>query len=105
MFAAGVPTASGPLLQYVVATGFVLPVGGGSSRAVASTAATSTHSYQIEKNGVIVGYIEFAAASAVGTFTNISSPVTFVPGDLLTIRYSLDVTLADISITLVLNRV
>lgn len=77
----------------------------GGSKAKASVAATAEAIYSIQKNGVEVGTITFAAAATQGTFTSTGGAAVSLTGttpDVLTVvapAYP-DATLADVSITL-----
>lgn len=72
------------------------------SYAEAQTAATALTVFDVQRNGVSIGTVTFAAAGTSGTFvTTGGTPEGFVPGDVLTVVApgTPDVTLADVAIT------
>jgi hypothetical protein len=101
-FVNGKPTASLVLQRYVFATAVVFPAGLTGSQGTAATAATAATSFQVEKNGVNVGAMAFAAAATTATFTMVSA-TTFSAGDVLTLVAPAvpDATLANLAWTFV----
>jgi len=102
-FAPGLPGAN-ELLMAVVANrdaNFRLNMPG--AQAVAQTAATgpSAYSFDVQKNGVSVGTVEFVAANPEGSFQTAAFAVT--SGDVIQIFGSgtPDASLADVAFTLV----
>jgi hypothetical protein len=97
----GRPTANLVLQSYVFAAPVTLPVGLSGSRGTASTAATATTTFNIQKNGASVGTMVFAPSAAAATFT--MNPATlFNAGDVLTViaPATPDATLANLAWTI-----
>ena len=97
----GRPTANLVLQSYVFAAPVTLPVGLSGSRGTASTAATATTTFNIQKNGANVGTMVFAPSAAAATFT--MNPATlFNAGDVLTViaPSTPDATLANLAWTI-----
>jgi hypothetical protein len=97
----GTLPASQVLLRYPFPRAVTFPAGLISSQAVSLAPATGTTTLTLAKNGTPIGTINFAAAATSGTFT-LSSLVSFVAGDLLTLTAPdpADATLADLGIAL-----
>ncbi|MGP9819170.1 hypothetical protein ACTZWW_04065 [Salinarimonas sp. NSM] len=74
------------------------------SYARAVTAATASTVFSVRKNGVQFGTITFAVGATAGTFA--ATETTFAPGDVISVRGPdiPDATLADVSVTLLLER-
>jgi hypothetical protein len=81
-FVNGKPTASLVLQRYVFATTVVFPAGLVGSQGTAGTVATAIATFQLQKNGVNVGTMMFAAAANTATFA-MPSATTFIAGDVL----------------------
>lgn len=78
-----VATPAATLVEAAVITrNMTLPAGGGNSQGYAGTVDAGAQVWNIQKNGAGIGTMNFAAATAVATFT-IAAPVQFVPGDRL----------------------
>ena len=97
----GRPTANLVLQSYVFAASVTLPVGLSGSRGTASTAATATTTFNIQKNGANVGTMVFAPSAAAATFT-MNSATLFNAGDVLTVvaPATPDATLANLAWTI-----
>lgn len=98
----GVPAASDDIYKFVAPRAFYLPQDLTSSRCEASVAATAQTDFDIQRNGVSIGTIRFAAAGTVATFI-FAANVNFSIGDNLSIVAPLtpDATLADLQFTIV----
>lgn len=99
-FFPGVPTAS-MMLGHVFTRNVSLPASLVGSTAKAKFAATAQTDFDVQKNGVSVGTIRFAAAGTVGSFI-MTNAQNFVSGDWVDIIAPAvpDATLADVRITL-----
>lgn len=99
-FIDGNPAASADFLRFVSAREWFIPAGGGNSACFAAVAATATYAIDIQRNGVSVGTITFAAASQTGTFT-IPSAIVLSPGDRLDVICSAtpDASIEDLALT------
>jgi hypothetical protein len=97
----GTPTADLVLQRYVFAAPATVPVGVSGSRGTASTAATATTTFNIQKNGANVGTMVFAPAAGAATFT-MNSATLFNAGDVLTVvaPATPDATLANLAWTI-----
>lgn len=104
LFIQDAPSATELVCRWVATRAFSIPSGATLSRATAATASTGSVDFDLLKNGVSFGTLNFNA-SATGTFT-VASPVSFAAGDVLTITapVSPDGTLANISISLAGSR-
>jgi hypothetical protein len=100
-FAAGLGTASQILLRVNLARAVTFPASATLSQASASANATGSTTFTLKKNGTSFATVNFAAAAAVGTWTQASGSV-FAAGDLLEIDgpATADATLANVGITL-----
>jgi len=101
MFANGIPTASLDLMRFVAVRNIFIKIGtAGDSVAIARVAATGITVFDVQKNGVSIGSITFAALATTGVFA-ITLATNFVSGDSLAIIAPLvpDATLQDIQIT------
>jgi hypothetical protein len=89
------------MLQHVFPVAVKLPAGLSGSFAKANTAATSSSTVTINKNGTSIGTMTWAGAGHDATFT-FTADVTFAAGDILQLVApgTPDATLADIGITL-----
>ena len=98
---AGIPSAAEKVLRYYFVKAATFPVGLENSIAKAGTAATGSVAFDVQKNGVSAGTVNFAAGATVATFT-FASETAFAIGDRIDIVApgSADATLADIAITL-----
>jgi hypothetical protein len=101
LFIAEKPSNNELVLRLAIPNDFDIPSGAGDNLASSRVGSSGSVAFDMEKNGTSFGSITFAT-SATGTFS-IASPVSFVAGDILTIRAPAvaDATLEDISITLV----
>lgn len=101
----GQPTADERLFIAVIGETVTLPANMTNSVGKAKTAATAQTDFDLQKNGVSIGTIRFAAAGDTPTFVNVSE-TAFVSGDLLEVigGASPDGTLADFAITIVMER-
>ncbi len=99
-FVNGKPTANLVLQRYVFATTVAFPAGLAGSRGTAGTAATAMATFAVQKNGVNVGTMMFAAAATTATFA-MTSAATFNAGDVLTLvaPAAPDATLANLAWT------
>jgi hypothetical protein len=70
--------------RYIFATPVTFPAGLGGSYGTAGTAATSTATFSIAKNGTAIGTMVFAAGATAASFT-MAAATTFMAGDVLTI--------------------
>lgn len=97
----GVPTASLVVLDFEFPRRAWFSAGLVGSRGRAVTAATAQTDFDVQRNGVSVGTIRFAAAGTVASFIMVQRQV-FGIGDVLKIvaPASPDATLADIRFTL-----
>lgn len=98
---AGTPTASLVMLRLKFPRAVTFPAGLTNAQGVAGTAATAQTDFDIQKNGVSIGTMRFAAAGTAATFI-MASEQSFAQGDVLTVvaPASPDATLAGISFTL-----
>jgi hypothetical protein len=98
----GKPTANLVLQSYVFTAPATLPAGLTGSRGNAATAATALTSFSIQKNGVNIGNMVYAASATTATFT-MSSPTAFNAGDVLSVVAPAmpDPTLANLAWTFV----
>ena len=105
MFCPGAPANSADMSRLVMTRAVTLPASLTGSYASADTAATAATTLTITRNGTSIGSVNFAAASASGTFT-FSSAVTTAAGDVLKLvnQATADTTLANISVSLVGTR-
>ena len=100
------PIASQLLLKHVFTRSVSFPASLTGSQAKAGTAATAQTDFDIQKNGVSVGTMRFAAAATTASFI-MASPQTFAAADWIDFIApgSPDATLANISYTLKGTRV
>lgn len=98
---AGVPDADAVCLRYAFPREVTFAAGLAPSQGVADIAATGDADFDIQQNGVSVGTMTFAAASATATF-DMDDETVFEAGDVLTVIApgTPDATLADISFVL-----
>lgn len=101
----GSPDNSLVLIRAIIPRTTVFPSGLTGSYAKSEVAATATATFPILKNGASIGSINWGAGATLATFT-FSSPQTFSAGDVLKVvaPSTMDVTLADLGITLVGTR-
>lgn len=94
----GVPAASQVVARMPAVRAFTLPVGLTDSQGNALVAATATTDFDIQKNGLSIGTMSFAAAATSATFT-FSSAISFAAGDILAVvaPATPDATLAGVS--------
>jgi hypothetical protein len=99
-FVNGKPTASLVLQRYVFATTVSFPAALAGSQGTAATAATAIATFTVQKNGVNVGTMVFAAAATTAAFT-MATATTFNAGDVLTLVAPAvpDATLANLAWT------
>lgn len=98
----GIPLASSDLLRFVANRNFYIPGSFSDSRAESRIATTLLYNADVQRNGVSIGTISWAALASVATLTITSaSNENFVPGDVLSVvgQVAPDVTLDDITIT------
>lgn len=97
----GVPDANAVCLRYKFPREVTFAAGLAPSQGVAATAATVDAVFDIQRNGVSVGLINYAAAANAAAF-DMDDETVFAVGDILTVvaPSSPDATLADISFTL-----
>lgn len=95
------PTASLVMLRYKFPRSVSFPAGLTNSQGAAGTAATAQTDFDIQKNGVSVGTMRFAASATSASFI-MASGQSFVAGDILTViaPASPDATLAGVSFAL-----
>jgi hypothetical protein len=110
MYYKGVPLNGGMMARINVVRNASLPINLTGSRATAEVAATASTTLFLKKGtdlatATTIGTITFAAGSKVGTFV-FSAEVTLTPADTLYFvnAVAADVTLADISATLLAHR-
>ena len=101
LFFSGQPSAGFVLLRNNFTRAVTFPSGLSGSQAICQVAPSGSVTLQINKNGVSIGTVNFAAGATTGTFT-FSSSVTFAAGDRLTITAPSpqDGTFATVGITL-----
>lgn len=101
IFFEGVPGNLEDVISIVAVRNFYLRQNLPISQAYARVAATAQTDFDIQKNGVSIGTIRWAAAATTATFI-FAADVAFVPGDRLQVIAAsvADATLEDISITL-----
>ena len=99
-FVGSTPASSQISGQFIAVRDISFPVNLTGSAGVASTAATASTDFDIQKNGGSIGTMNFDISATVATFT-FASPVAFTAGDILKVIApgSPDATLADISMT------
>ena len=99
---AGVPTANEVVQRYVFAGTVKFPGGLTGSQGSAGVAATASTTYNIQKNGVDIGTMTFAASAMSASFA-MPAATTFMTGDVLTVVAPLipDPTLTNIAWTFV----
>ena len=99
----GVPGASAKVLLHITSQAFTIPATptGTPCYGYADIAATAITDFDIQKNGVSVGTMSFAATANTATFT-FASPVSMVAGDRLAViaPATPDATLADVYLTI-----
>jgi len=97
----GSPAASQIIERYIFATPVNFPAGLAGSYGGAATAATSTATFSIQRNGTAIGTMTFAAAATTASFI-MTSATSFAAGDVLTITAPAtpDATLANLAWTL-----
>ena len=97
----GKPPANLVLQSFVFASSVIFPVGLSGSRGTAASAANAVTTFNIQKNGTIVGTMAFAASAGMAIFS-MSSATVFTAGDVLAVVAppTADATLAESSWTL-----
>jgi len=97
-FFAGSPTSSQLVVRFLAVRDLTLPTNLTGSACYAGVAALASTTFDIQKNGVSVGSLNFAASAQTATFT-FASPVTLAATDRLDIIApgSADANLADIT--------
>ena len=100
-FLQGTLGAAELLASFVVDTPISFPIGLTGAQAYADTTATAAAVININKNGTLIGSVNFAIGASIATFT-LTTATAFVAGDRLSFenQATADTTLADISITL-----
>lgn len=103
LFVKGQPLASELLLRYEVAEDITLPIGLAGSKASAGTQTNTNVSYDMFKNGISIGSVDFLGPSPDSVSFNFTAAVSFVPGDILTVvaPAAPDSVQADVSFTFV----
>lgn len=98
------PNASSVIARVVAVRSFKLPVGLVGSTVRAAIASSATKGFDIKKNDVFIGSVNFVANVPDASFT-FPSAVTFNAGDLLTVHSPdvADASLADIAFTFMGN--
>ncbi len=100
----GTVPSSQKVLLYVAPQAFTIAATPAtpSSQGYADVAATASTTFDIQKNGVSIGSMVFAAAGTVASFT-VTSATSFAAGDRLSVvaPASTDATLADVYFTIV----
>lgn len=104
-FYPGVPGASAIVTRVPVARAVAFPSGLSGSIGTASVAATAQADFDVQKNGVSVGTIRFAAAATSATFIA-ASAVSLAAGDILSVLAPAtpDATLANVGLVLAGSR-
>jgi len=104
----GSPGVSTTLRRFVAPMSMTIPANFAGSRAFAEVAATVNTVIYINKNGTNIGNVTFYAGSQVGTWsaTPSGAAVTLVAGDFVKVYTTTtqDATLAELGITLVINK-
>lgn len=80
----GLPGDGAEIAAWPIADNISLPAGFTGSKAKLGIATTGSISFDVRKNGVSVGSIDFSASATLATFTA-ASPVNLASGDELTI--------------------
>jgi hypothetical protein len=98
----GRPGAGAQVQQFSFAQMTVFPIGFSGSVGHAVTTATGAVFFNIQRNNVTIGTMNFAIGQSTATFT-LAAPVTFNPGDVMAILAPAvqDATLANVSWTIV----
>lgn len=102
-FYPGVPGASAKVLRVPIARAVTFPANFANSVGTASANATASTAFGIQKNGVSVGTMTFAAGASSATFTSSGgAAVSFAAGDVLAViaPATPDATLADVGLVL-----
>jgi hypothetical protein len=104
----GAPGVSSTLHRFIAPMSMTIPADFAGSRAFAEIAATVNTTLYINKNGVNIGSILFAAGSQTGVFTAVPTATVFnlVAGDWIKLYTTTtqDATLADLGVTLLLYK-
>ena len=100
-FIAGVPASSDVVFRFIAVRPVTFADDFALSDAHARVAATALATFDVQKNGVNVGDIQFAIAAVDGTFLTDAGSVSLAAGDRLEIvaPASPDASLEDIAIT------
>jgi hypothetical protein len=100
-FIAGTVGSAEMIWKLVAAQPFYLPANLTGSVGDAEDAAAATHAWDIEKNGITVGTVNWAESATTPTFT-LATQVDFLTGDILTLigAGGGDASLADIALTI-----
>lgn len=100
--APGTYTASQMIAHHVFVDKVRFPAQLAESRARATDAATAEAVCSVQRNGVQIATMTFAASGQVATFADMSAAVSFDDGDYLTIvaPATPDSTLAGVAVTL-----
>lgn len=95
------PTASEVVCYLKAVRAFKVPANFSGSVAGASVAATSSTTFQVQRNGSSIGSFAFSASATTATFSS-SAETTFNAGDVLTIvaPATPDATLSNLYLTL-----
>lgn len=100
-FINGKPAASQIVNRYIAVRNYTLPINAANSQFRSGTAASATATFLLQKNGVNIGTVSFAAAGTTGVFS-VAAAVAFAAGDVLSIVAPAvqDAALADLTLTL-----
>ena len=98
----GAATANQLVQRYVFARTVTFPVGLGGSQGSAGIVATASTTFNIQKNGTVVGSMVFAASATTATFA-MPAATAFMTGDVLTVVAppTPDLTLANLAWTFI----
>ena len=97
----GIPTSGTDFMQFPAVRAYRLPTSLVGSQLKCDVAPTATLTLSLYKNAVSIGTMSIAAGATTGTF-NFTAAVTFLVGDLLTVRLTsaTDATADDVSFML-----
>jgi hypothetical protein len=99
-FINGKPLSSEILIKVIAPRAITYPANMAGSYAKCAIAPTASTVLDIQKNGVSVGTLTFAAASTTGVFS--TTALSLVASDIISVRApaTIDATFADLAITL-----
>ncbi len=103
----GSPVAGELLLQYIAVETLLFPISLAGSAVVQEIPSSTNVSYDLQKNGASIGQINFFGPSPFSIVTVFPAPITFEPGDILTmVAPSVpDVHQANISFSLLASKI